>query len=375
MKIFHFISFLTIILEILSQQQNSNNNETLQNITQSNPINNQQNSNNKQNKSIQDIENTIQNLNQTQINRIYNIIKEMKNTNKTKNKSKKEKQFTLTEALGQFFNEILNESKKEKNQNNTNNINNTKEDEEIKKDEEEKQEKIKMDIEREKRREIFEARDKAEFIKLENEKKEIKKKKEQEERAKFENILSNTTFKESLIISLEKGETETFFLYLNSFIKVKIAIVLTDKEDKINFVMYGPNAKGNTSKLYRVYDKNYLFYEFETLRKGEYIFNIFNRENKEIELIFFLNTNIEKKKDMIKPEKIDKISKMLNDIDNNIKQLRNKKRIEIIQVNSHNEKVDKYNKKIVIYSVIEIFTMIIVFSAQSYYISSILSKV
>ena len=46
-----------------------------------------------------------------------------------------------------------------------------------------------------------------------------------------------------------------------------------------------------------------------------------------------------------------------------------------MQVNSHNEKVDKNNKKIVIHSIIEIFTMIIVFVAQSYYISSILSKV
>ena len=78
---------------------------------------------------------------------------------------------------------------------------------------------------------------------------------------------------------------------------------------------------------------------------------------------------------MIKPEKIDKISMLLNNIDNNIKQLRDKKRIELMQVNSHNEKVDKNNKKIVIYSIIEIFTMIIVFIAQSYYISSILSKV
>ena len=374
MKVYSILSFLIIILKIFSQQQNEKINETLQNTTQSEHKNNHQNFIIKQNNSHQEIENSMKNMSQTQINRIYNIIKEIKkNTNLTQNIKKREKAFNLTESLNQFFNEVLKEEKKENNQSDINNTEEAqKNNEQIKKKEEER---IKMDLERKKRREIFEARDKAQLIKLENEKKEIKRKKEQEERAKFDNILSNTTFKENLIISLEKGETESLFLYLNSFIKVKMAIVLTDKEEKINFAIFGPNAKGNISKLYKVKDKNYLFFEFETLRKGEYIFKIKNRENKEVELMVFVNTNIEKKKDMIKPEKIDKISMMLNDIDNNIKQLRNKKRIQIAQVNSHNEKVDKNNRYIVIYSIIEIFTMIIVFIAQSYYISSMLSKV
>ena len=362
MKIFSFISFLTILSQILSQQQNiSNINASLQNITQSNPVGTQQNSNTIKNTSLKDIQNTIQNMNQSQINRIYNIIKEMKNTTKTKNKTRHQNSFNLTESLRQFFNKNLNDTKK----NNTNNKTNADAggNQQITNEEEER------------RKKIIEERNKAQMIKLENYKKEIIKKKEHEERAKFENILSNTTFKESLIISLQKGEVETFFLYLNSFIKVKIAILLTDTEDKINFAIYGPNAKNKTSKLYYVKNKNYLYYQFETLRKGEYIFNILNRQNKEVELIFFINTNVEKKKDMIKPEKIDKISMLLNNIDNNIKQLRDKKRIELMQVNSHNEKVDKNNKKIVYYSIIEIFTMIIVFIAQSYYISSILSKV
>ena len=64
----------------------------------------------------------------------------------------------------------------------------------------------------------------------------------------------------------------------------------------------------------------------------------------------------------------------MNNIDNNVNQLRNKKKIEIRQVNSHNDKVDNNNKSIVIYSIIEIFTMIIIFIAQSYYISSFVAK-
>ena len=74
-------------------------------------------------------------------------------------------------------------------------------------------------------------------------------------------------------------------------------------------------------------------------------------------------------------EKIDKISLLLNNIDNNINQLRYKKKIEVLKINTHNEKVEENNKYIVIYSIIEIFTMIIVFISQSYYISSLVKKI
>ena len=65
---------------------------------------------------------------------------------------------------------------------------------------------------------------------------------------------------------------------------------------------------------------------------------------------------------------------LLNTIDNNVNQLRNKKKLEIKQINKHNEKVVNYNRSIVVYSIIEIFTMIIVFVVQSLYITSIVSK-
>ena len=62
---------------------------------------------------------------------------------------------------------------------------------------------------------------------------------------------------------------------------------------------------------------------------------------------------------------------LLNNIDTNINQLRNKKKIEIKQVNSHNKKVTENNKWIVIYSIIEIITMSLVFLIQSCYINSL----
>ena len=65
---------------------------------------------------------------------------------------------------------------------------------------------------------------------------------------------------------------------------------------------------------------------------------------------------------------------LLNEIDINVNQLRNKKKIEIKQVNSHNQKVTENNKWIVIYSLIEICTMITVFMIQNCYINSIVNK-
>ena len=156
-----------------------------------------------------------------------------------------------------------------------------------------------------------------------------------------------------------------------------MAVILTDVEEKINFVFSGPNARGRTSVLYKLDNKNYLFHEYEALRKGEYTIDLINRSSKEIELIFLINEHVDqaKKKDVLDTEKIDKISLLLNNIDNNVNQLRTKKRIEMRQANSHNDKVNSNNKSIVIYSIVEVFTMIIIFAAQSYYISSIVSKI
>jgi hypothetical protein len=287
-----------------------------------------------------------------------------------KTKEKLEKIFNLTESLIKFFQKNFGNNT----ENNTKASNVSAEDmEQIRRNQEEQGKRLIQERDRQ-RREYMESRAKAELIKLEYQKKEEKRKKEQEERIKFDRIMSNITFEESIQISLAKGETETLYLDLNSFVKLKMAIILTDEEEKVNFVLSGPNSYGRTTVLYKAYDKNYLFYEYETLRKGEYMIEITNRGKDDNELVVLLNEQKQKKKDNIDTEKIDKISMWLNNIDNNVNQLRNKKKMEIRQVNSHNDKVNKNNRSIVYYSIIEIFTMIIVFFAQSYYISSLVAK-
>ena len=153
---------------------------------------------------------------------------------------------------------------------------------------------------------------------------------------------------------------------------------MIDNEEKYSFELLGPNPRGRAghiSTIYRDDNRNYLYYGFVAFQNGEYIIKITNKGSKENELILLINENCDKKKDLIHTEKIYKITMLLNNIDNNMSQLRNKKKIERRQADSHNEKVNNNNKAIVIYSIFEIFVMIIIFATQSIYISSIVSKI
>lgn len=366
------------------QQQNNNDQQKQQQQNNNAQQKQQQNNNAQQNKNA----NTNIKPNKTQgqkapKNQTQNKYNTLNNTNinntipvKNKTEETKEKIFNLTESLIKFFKDTFG-SKNDTDKNKT--VNETgKKKEEIESEVRRRQEQIELQrIMQEKeriRREEIEMNRKAELVRIENKRKEERRKREQEERAKFEALLTNTTFEETIQISLEKGESETLYLDLQSFVKLKMAVLCTDNEDKITFFFSGPDSRGRTSVLYKVYEKNYLFHEYETMRKGEYMVEITNRGKKQSELFFFVKEHNEIKKDNIDTQKIDKISMFLNEIDSNVNALRNKKKMEIRQINSHNEKVDNNNRSIVIYSIVEIVTMFIIFIAQSYYISSIVEK-
>jgi hypothetical protein len=296
------------------------------------------------------------------------------NEKKEKDKKKEDKPFNLTESLINFFKETFGDNDdKEKKKDES--INRTKEEiEAIRRRNEEQMRRREMEARERRRKEEFESRVKAEKIRMEKKQKEERKKKAREERDAFERSLVNVTFEDFIHISLEKGETEKIYLNLEKQSKVKLALILTDEEEKFNFLITGPNEFGNIFTIYKDNDRNFLFYHFIALSKGEFTLEITNKGSKENELIFLLNEHAEKKKDIINTEKIDKISLLLNNIFNNMDQLKNKKRIEIQQVRAHEDKVDKNNRAIVIYSIVEIFIMIIVFITQSYYINHIVSK-
>ena len=396
MKIFHIFTFFILLTQILAQATNIINNDTISsenktistnitsNIQQDNTkkakiqpkpkkVEDNKNQSNKQNSNNQNKNAT------TEKNKKANDKKEAKKDTKKKEEIKKEevkkdeKPFNLTESLINFFMETFG------NKNNKTNDTEQKDDDEDEKQRQiREQEKIKkLTEERERKRKAEQEKNaKLEKIKIENDKKKEKLKKFEEDHNNFIKIISNNTFEEVIQINLEKGEKETLYMDLESFSKIKLAVAVSDKEEeeKINFFFSGPNARGRTSVLYQLYGKNFLFWEYETLRKGEYFAEIINKGTKDNE-IYFLFNNQNKKKDVLNTEKIDKISMLLNNIDTNINQLRNKKKIEIKQVNSHNDKVTNNNKWIVYYSIIEIITMIMVFMIQSCYINSLVNKV
>jgi hypothetical protein len=396
MKIFHIFAFFILLTQLLAQATNITNNDTISsenktistnitsNIQQDNTkkaktqpkpkkVEDNKNQSNKQNSNNQNKNAT------TEKNKKANDKKEAKKDTKKKEEIKKEevkkdeKPFNLTESLINFFMETFG------NKNNKTNDTEQKDDDEDEKQRQiREQEKIKkLTEERERKRKAEQEKNaKLEKIKIENDKKKEKLKKFEEDHNNFIKIISNNTFEEVIQINLEKGEKETLYMDLESFSKIKLAVAVSDKEEeeKINFFFSGPNARGRTSVLYQLYGKNFLFWEYETLRKGEYFAEIINKGTKDNE-IYFLFNNQNKKKDVLNTEKIDKISMLLNNIDTNINQLRNKKKIEIKQVNSHNDKVTNNNKWIVYYSIIEIITMIMVFMIQSCYINSLVNKV
>jgi hypothetical protein len=256
----------------------------------------------------------------------------------------------------------------------SNEVIDTEDDKIRKKMEEEKKKKLEEERDR-KRKEEKEKAAKLEKVKIEEQKKKEKQKKFLNERYEFMKLVANTTFEEVVQINLQKGEKETLYLDLESFTKIKIIVFTLDseEEEKFNLFVSGPNARGRTSIIYQLFNKNQILWDYETLRKGEYLIEIVNKGTKENEFYLHLSKG-DKKKDNINPEKIDKISMLLNEIDINVNQLRNKKKIEIKQVNSHNYKVTDNNKWIVIYSIIEICTMIMIFLIQSCYINSLVTK-
>ena len=417
MKIYQIISFCILLFQIQAQTQannGTNNNEIKKETNQvqiNQTINTNKDNNNQKINPTKPTVNTNQKVNNNpnpkkietnkvkideKINTAKNNTTVQKEVNKPKvpeNKNQKgkedeknklkegvikkdeEKPFNLTESLINFFEEMFGSKKNDSNTSQTSNeVIDTEDDKIRKKMEEEKKKKLEEERDR-KRKEEKEKAAKLEKVKIEEQKKKEKQKKFLNERYEFMKLVANTTFEEVVQINLQKGEKETLYLDLESFTKIKIIVFTLDseEEEKFNLFVSGPNARGRTSIIYQLFNKNQILWDYETLRKGEYLIEIVNKGTKENEFYLHLSKG-DKKKDNINPEKIDKISMLLNEIDINVNQLRNKKKIEIKQVNSHNYKVTDNNKWIVIYSIIEICTMIIIFLIQSCYINSLVTK-
>ena len=144
---------------------------------------------------------------------------------------------------------------------------------------------------------------------------------------------------------------------------------------KIDFTFSGPQKNGKKGVIVDVNNKNYFFYEHKANIAGLYTFSINNHKHKENAKITFA-LNIDKVEEKtIDTQNLDALSKRLNDIDNKMCELRMKANLVVKKVEGHNKSIIKHNKSIVIFSIIEVVTMVIIFIFQSFYLTKLVSKV
>ena len=279
----------------------------------------------------------------------------------SKNDTEK-KEFNLTESLIKFFHEMFGSS-------NTTNKTKTEEEkleekrkEEQKKKEEENKKKIleQIQIERQK------AENKTRQKRLQLEK----------EREEFEKKIENISVSEFTNLYLEPKSGELLYHNTTKPCQIKIIFLLTDTEKTIHLTFNGPNARGTSSLIQSFRQKNFLYHIYDAKFVGQYTFYLNNYHNSdETEVIFAISDDSRKNEDKLEKKKIDKISGYLKDIDTKINTMSTKQNIINRKTEAHNRSVNKHNKKILIYSIVEVVTMVIIFLLQTCYIKKIVEKI
>ena len=195
------------------------------------------------------------------------------------------------------------------------------------------------------------------------------------DREEFQLMLTNFSYSDVTELQIEKREGE--LLYLNVKKEntiIYIGFMLTDAEKTVNFIFSGMNNRNVLAALKRENNKNFYFFEYLAAKKGEYTVYLQNKDSQPCNVIIFVNENVNEKGDELKSEKLDKISLYLKNIDNNMNEMRMKQNIVNKQAETHNRRVNANNKSIIVYAFLEVFTMIIVFIVQSFYIRKIVSR-
>ena len=346
MKNIFLISFFILIIAINSQPKNQNSKQPKKQEVK---------------KVQQDPKKTNEQNKQNNTNSNNNTNTNVNNTLDNKNTTKKYKEFNLTESLIRFFDEMFG----------TTNDTKKKTEEELL---EEKRKEEQKKLEEENKRKILEQ------INLAKEKEEKKKREKklqlEKEREEFEKKIENISISDFTNLNLESKSGE--LLYHNTTVPchLKLIFMLTDAEKVIHLVFNGPNGKGGTSLIQSFRHKNFLYYEYDAKYVGQYTFYLNNYHNSdETEIIFAVADDSKKTEDNLGKKNIDKIWGYLNDIDSKIQTMSVKQNLVNRKTDKHNESVNKHNKKIFIYSIIEVITMMVVFILQTCYIKRIVEKI
>ena len=335
--------FIIILINIKTQPNNSQqptNNKNIQNNntnTNNPPPPPQQPNNNLTNQNI--------NLNSTNIANATNTTG---------------KEFNLTDSLIRFFNEMFGTNK-------TNNTNNDTKLEEQKR------------LEEEKRKEEQRKREKMEQIRMEAQRKqkerELERKKQLEkEREEFEKQIENVTVSDFTNLYLDPKSGELLYHNLTKPCNLKIIFLLTDTQKTIHLTFNGPNGRGGTTLIKSFRSKNFLYYVYNAQHIGQYTFYLNNYHNSDETEVIFAISDDSKTSDNLGKKNIDKISGYLNDIDSKINQMKAKQNIINKKTKTHNESINRHNREILIYSIVEVVTMLLVFVMQTCYIKNMVEK-
>ncbi len=312
-KILLLIIHLSFIIIIISQENNQQkkHNQVNNNNTNKNIINN----------------NNIRNGQELNIN----------------NNNKKEKEFNLTEKVEKFYSNRTNS-----------NVSNNKNETFIS-EEEDKIEKIEQIKKTEKNDEELK------YLKIEKE--------------QFDKQIEIYTLSDFTTLELPSKNEEIIYYTITIPCTIKFAFYLSDSEKLIDMTLRGPNGGVNSQNLLFFKNKNFLYHEYQAALPGRYTFHLINNNNGDMTEISFAVKNDLKTDGNIGKQKLDTISEYLNEIDEKFNKMRLRQNIVNKKTEAHNDSVNKHNKEILIYSIAEVGTMILIFVGQLFYIKSKVDKI
>ena len=181
-----------------------------------------------------------------------------------------------------------------------------------------------------------------------------------------------------MTINLKGGEYELFYEETNEKSKIKLAFIVNQPDQLINFFFAGPESKNPKVKprvILSILNSNFYYNELELNEPGLYTFNIDNRKNKQENIISFALSYNDKNNNALEWKSMDNLSKKLNNIKEKMNELTVKQSLVVKRSESHNESVKKHNKSISFFAIIEMITIAFIFVFQICYFKKLINKV
>ena len=196
-----------------------------------------------------------------------------------------------------------------------------------------------------------------------------KKKDEARRRKKFEKLISKFDDDHWINFEINKGNKEIIYEDINDNISFYYAFIINDSKEKIKFTFKEPKTKDEKGAFYSV-TENYFYKKFKTNKNGTYKFIFNNRKNRNLKVSFALKYRMK----YSNLTEIDRIGNNMNKISKYLNIMRAKENLINKLTKSQFDAVNKHNKNIVIYGIIEIFSMIIILFVQLFYIKGLVNK-